>query len=77
MDRDEILLEFGARVRSLHESSGWSEGALGDRARSHRSYLNSTEQEQVNPSFSNLLCLAAAIGIDPGGLWRGLGGVYG
>lgn len=64
--------EFGARVRAHREQHGWSQERLAQECDIHWSMVSQIERGQRNLGLHNILKLAAALGIDPGELIRGM-----
>jgi transcriptional regulator with XRE-family HTH domain len=65
-------VEFGQRVRAQREKAGWSQMALAERVGLHFTYISSVERGERNISLLNIVRLAAALGVDPSTLVRGL-----
>ena len=55
--------QFGATVRKLRASKGLSQEALADAAGVHRTYVGSIERGERNPTLSNVVRIAAALGL--------------
>ena len=51
---------------------GWSQMALADEVGLHFTYVSSVERGERNISLQNIVRLAAALGVDPAGLVKGL-----
>ena len=66
------LQQFGDRVRAQRLRRGLSQEELAEVAGLHRTYLGHIERGEVNLSMVNLLKVAAALGVDAGGLVKGL-----
>tara|TARA_R110000803_G_scaffold46394_4_gene97368 strand:- start:405 stop:614 length:210 start_codon:yes stop_codon:yes gene_type:complete len=58
----DIRKKFGARLRKLRETQGWSQEELADRAGLHRTYISSVERGVRNPTISVLAKISAALG---------------
>lgn len=54
---------FGAVVRRLRESRGWSQEHLAGQADLNRSYLGEIERGVATPSIQSAAKLAAALGV--------------
>lgn len=63
---------FGMRVRALREARGYSQEALADLARLHRTYVGGIERGERNVSLLNIWRLADALGVDPSALFSTL-----
>lgn len=59
---------FGAVVRRLRESRGWSQEHLAGQADLNRSYLGEIERGVATPSIQSAAKLAAALGVSLSGL---------
>jgi transcriptional regulator with XRE-family HTH domain len=70
-DRDAAAV-FGERVRERRNQLGDSQEKLAERAGLHWTFVGQVERGRRNLSLNNILKLAAALGIDPGDLMRGL-----
>jgi transcriptional regulator with XRE-family HTH domain len=56
---------LGRAIRDLRSAAGISQEGLADRCRLHRTYVGGIERGERNVSFSNLLRIAAALGVRP------------
>ena len=52
---------FGTAVRSRRQHLGFSQEALADRARLHRTYIGSVERGERNVSLKNMVAIASAL----------------
>jgi transcriptional regulator with XRE-family HTH domain len=68
----EAAAEFGRRVRARRNELGLSQEALADVAGLHWTFVGQVERGRRNLSLHNILKLAAALGVDPGDLVRGI-----
>ena len=59
---------FGAVVRQLRESRGWSQEHLAAHASLNRSYMGEIERAKVMPSLATAEKLAQALGVPLSGL---------
>ncbi|MGH8543863.1 MAG: helix-turn-helix domain-containing protein [Gammaproteobacteria bacterium] len=66
--------EIGRRIRACREAlvPPTSQERLADAAGLHRTYVGHVERGEVNLTVWNLIRLAAALGVDPAELVRGL-----
>lgn len=62
---DEKLLIFGSHLRDLRQAQGITQEALAERAGLHPTYIGGIERGERNLGLSNLLKLAAALGVRP------------
>lgn len=54
---------LGRAIRELRGRAGISQEDLGDRCDLHRTYIGGIERGERNPSFTNLLKIAQALGV--------------
>jgi transcriptional regulator with XRE-family HTH domain len=62
---------FGATVRALRLSKGWTQEELGHKAGLHPTYIGGIERGERNVGFDNLLKVARAFGVAPADLFSG------
>ena len=70
--KDDLLREFGARVRERRKECGLSQEELAHKSGMHRTYVSSVERGERNIALVNIVALAAALGEDAGELVAGL-----
>lgn len=58
-----LTARFGAVVRQLRESRGWSQEKLAEHADLNRSYLGEIERGDAIPSLATIAKLATALGL--------------
>ena len=69
---EEILIEFGNRIRSLRKEQGLSQEELGFKSNLHRTYIGMIERGEKNITLVNIKKIADALNIrltdlfDPG-----------
>lgn len=63
MERDEILNEFGLRIRGLRISKGLSQEKLGHICNLDRTYISGIERGVRNPSLVGIYNIALGLGI--------------
>jgi XRE family transcriptional regulator, regulator of sulfur utilization len=63
-----ISHRFGAAVRALRESRGWSQEQLAGRADLNRSYLGEVERGDATASLATVEKLACALQLSPADL---------
>lgn len=59
-------------MRASRKAARLSQEKLGELAGLHRTYIGHLERGEVNPSFFNIIRVAAALGVDPGDLVSGI-----
>lgn len=69
---DDLLREFGDRLRTARRQAGLSQEALAHEAGLHRTYIGSVERGERNIALLNILTLATALDIDADTLLTGL-----
>lgn len=74
VDRDEVLIAFGARLREVREAKGLSQEALADLAGLHRTFVGSVERGERNLSLVNVYKLAGPLGVLASALLPEIGG---
>lgn len=74
--KDDLLREFGARVRERRTECGWSQEELAHRSGMHRTYVSSVERGERNIALVNIVAIAGALDIDAGTLVGGLGNLH-
>lgn len=67
-EEQQLLIRFGAQVRTARVRAGISQEELGERAGLHRTYIGAVERGERNVSVINIYALAGALGLPPGGL---------
>lgn len=70
---DSAFAEIGRRVRSSRIAAGLTQEQVAHHADVNPSYYGKLERGLNNPTASTLIRVAAAVGVDPGGLIAGLG----
>ena len=60
---DQVLRDFGARVKKLRLARNWTQEDLARRADVHRTYIGSIERSERNVSLLNVARIAKAFGI--------------
>ena len=70
--KDDLLREFGARVRERRKECGLSQEELAHQSGMHRTYVSSVERGERNIALVNIVALAGALGVDAGSLVGGL-----
>lgn len=69
---DDLLREFGDRLRTARRQAGLSQEALAHEAGLHRTYIGSVERGERNIALLNILTLATVLGVDVDMLLTGL-----
>jgi len=70
MDKKEILISFGERVRELRKGKGLSQENLSFKAELHRTYIGMIERAEKNITLINIEKIAKALEIQPSDLLR-------
>ncbi len=73
MSRCEVLVTFGANVRSCRTKKKISQEKLGELSNLDRTYVSSLERGLRNIGILNVVKLADALNVAPGVLMVGLG----
>ncbi|WP_348260949.1 helix-turn-helix transcriptional regulator [Telmatobacter sp. DSM 110680] len=68
----EIKTRFGARLRALRASRGWTQAEMADLLAINRGYLSQLETGQRDPSLTVLQTLADGLSITLSHLLKGL-----
>lgn len=63
-DHIDELIKLGKRIRYLREKKGLSQETLGFKARLHRNYISKLELAQKNPTYTTLIKLSIALGVN-------------
>ena len=66
-------LALGSAVRDVRKRQGLSQTELARLAKLHKNYLGGVERGERNPSLSNLLQIAKALGVKPSELFASAG----
>lgn len=64
MQREQVLIEVGARVREHRKVHGWSQEVLAERSGVARLYISQIETGSRNLSVIYLLLLAKALDVE-------------
>lgn len=64
MRDDEVLGEFGLRIRRVRQEAGLSQEELAHRAGLHRTYIGSVERGERNIGLLNITALATVLQVD-------------
>ena len=70
--KQEILLQFGVRVRELRSAKGLSQEAFASQCGLDRTYISGIERGVRNVSLANISLIAEALGISLSELMQGL-----
>ena len=65
MDRNNIRIKFGKRLKQLRKTANLSQEDLGKKATIHRTYIGSIERGEQNISIDNIAKLAKALRATP------------
>ena len=69
---DDLLREFGDRLRTARRQAGLSQEALAHETGLHRTYIGSVERGERNIALLNILTLATVLDTDASTLLNGL-----
>ncbi len=69
---NQVLRQFGARIRVLRQQKGLTQEALALQAGLDRTYVGGVERGERNISLQNVAKLATALGVSLDHLFRGL-----
>jgi len=70
--RQDILFRFGARVRALRSSKGYSQESFAAKSGLDRTYIGGIERGERNLALRNIECIAKALDISLSELMVGL-----
>jgi len=65
MDRNNIRIKFGKRLKQLRKAANLSQEDFGRKATIHRTYIGSIERGEQNISIDNIAKLAKALKTTP------------
>lgn len=71
-EKQDLLVQFGARVRALRKSQGLSQEAFAARCGLDRTYISGIERGVRNVALLNIHTIAKALGLSVSELMRGL-----
>ena len=71
-DHDELLNDFGKRIRDLRKSMGLSQEALADACGLDRTYIAGIERGERNVSLRNIRIIANSLEITISDLMKGI-----
>lgn len=52
--KEELLIKFGERIKTLRKERGWSQEKLAEKSGFHRTYIGMIERGERNPSLINI-----------------------
>ena len=70
--RSNVLVRFGARVRELRKSKGYSQDTFAARCELDRTYIGGIERGERNVALRNIEAIAEALNITVSELMEGL-----
>jgi transcriptional regulator with XRE-family HTH domain len=62
VEREAVLLAFGARLSRCRREKGLTQEDLGSLAGLHRTYVGSVERGERNPTLTTIVALAEGLG---------------
>lgn len=68
--RDQRLIDFGIKVRSLRKAKGLSQEAIANLAGIDRSYMGQIERGEINLTLTKIYQIADALEIAPSYLFK-------
>jgi transcriptional regulator with XRE-family HTH domain len=69
---DGLVTDLGAAIRRRRQAKNLSQETLAEIADFDRTYISLLERGKRNPSFTNLCRVAAALGVTPSELLKGI-----
>lgn len=72
MAKNDILVQFGQRVRELRHQRGYSQERLGALADLDRTYVSGIERGVRNVGLRNVAALSEALGVSLSALFEGI-----
>lgn len=69
---DRLVTDLGQAIRKRRQAKNISQEALAEIADFDRTYISLLERGERNPSFTNLCRVAAALGVTPSELLKGI-----
>jgi transcriptional regulator with XRE-family HTH domain len=69
---DRLVTELGTAIRERRQAKNLSQEALAEIADFDRTYISLLERGERNPSFINLCRVAAALGVTPSEILKGI-----
>ena len=71
-EHENLLKDFGKRVRQLRQGSGISQEEFAARCDLDRTYISSLERGHRNVSLKNIAAIASALNVTLAGLFEGI-----
>lgn len=71
-DLERLVADLGTAIRERRQAKKLSQEALAELADFDRTYISLLERGERNPSFTNLCRVAAALGVTPSELLKGI-----
>ncbi len=68
--KNELLVKFGERIRSLRKEKNWSQEKLAEETGFHRTYIGMIERGERNPSLINVQVFAEAFEMEINALFN-------
>ena len=64
MNKKEVLIKFGQKIRDLRISKNYSQEVLADKANLHRTYIGMIERGEKNITLVNIEKIAKALEVN-------------
>jgi len=64
MNKDNVLIKFGNKVRQLRNEKGWSQEELSFNSGFHRTYIGMVERAERNISLKNIAIIAKTFNVE-------------
>jgi len=72
VQREELQLRLGVRIRDLRQKRGWTQDVFADKSGFHRAQVGAFERGEMNLTLASLHLLAQTLGVRVIDLFRGI-----